>query len=115
VTSIDISNHFLPFNSKDISCLACTHAYQKTSNRALLNASSIQRMHNLGRTRQYGKQLGGSNYLGTLSIHFFRDVNISIDIVSILDKDIRVWLAQMCSKFEQNRTQIDNFGKMILN
>jgi hypothetical protein len=65
-------------------------------------------MPNLGRSRQYGKQLGGGNYLilGTWSINFFRDINISMDIVSVLDMDIRVWLAQMCAKFEKIRQEL---------
>jgi hypothetical protein len=61
-----------------------------------------------------GQNWGGDNYLGTWSIHLFRDVNISIQIVSILDMDLRVWLAQICAKLEQNLTRIDNYGKMTL-
>jgi hypothetical protein len=32
----------------------------------------------------------------------------------ILDMDIRLWHTQMSTKFEQNRTRIDNFRKMTL-
>ena len=35
-----------------------------------------------------GENWGGGIYLGTWSIHVFRDINISIQIVSILDMDL---------------------------
>jgi hypothetical protein len=62
-----------------------------------------------------GQNWGGGNYLGTWYIHVFRDINISIQIVSILDTNVCKAWAQSDKNWQFWKNDLDlNIVSMMI-